>query len=55
MYQLAIWTFILAFGHFISEWSYFGTTKWGEGLAGPIFVSTGSLLWMIWQWRWYVN
>ena len=55
IYQLVLWTYALAFGHFASEWLIFGTTRWGAGLAGPVFVSTGSLAWMFWQWEWYVR
>ena len=54
MYQLALWTYTLALGHFACEWFYFGTAKWGAGLAGPVLVSTGSLAWMFWQWESYV-
>ncbi|KAI9678317.1 MAG: ergosterol biosynthesis protein [Caeruleum heppii] len=55
IYQLALWTYAVAFSHFVSEWQVFGTTRWGKGLAGPIFVSTGSLVWMLMQWGYYVD
>ena len=55
VYQLALWTFGLAFGHFASEWLVFGTARWGRGLAGPVFVATGSLTWMLTQWTSYVR
>jgi len=55
VYQLALWTYVVAFGHFVSEWLYFGTARWGKGLAGPVAVSTGSLVWMYLQWGWYVS
>jgi hypothetical protein len=54
-YQLAIWTYVVAFAHFASEWFVFGTTRWGKPLAGPVFVSTGSLVWMVSQWGYYVK
>ena len=53
-YQLAIWTYAVAFAHFMSEWFYFGTTRWGAPLAGPAVVSTSGLVWMFMQWRYYV-
>lgn len=53
VYEMALWTFVLALGHFGSEWLVFGTTKWGSGLAGPIFVSTGTLTWMVTAWSFY--
>lgn len=55
IYQLAVWTYGIAFGHFVTEWLVFGTAKWGAGLAGPVFVSTGTLAWMVTQWGWYVR
>lgn len=55
VYQLALWTFAVAFGHFGMEWLLFGTARWGAGLAGPVFVATGSLAWMLLQWEGYVG
>lgn len=55
IYQLAFCTYTIAFFHFMSEWQVFGTARWGKGLAGPVFVSTGSLLWMYLQWGYYVK
>ncbi|KAK5111697.1 hypothetical protein LTR62_004803 [Meristemomyces frigidus] len=55
VYQLALWTYALAFAHFTSEWLVFGTARWGRGLAGPIFVATGTLAWMLSQWAYYVG
>jgi len=55
IYQLAFWTYAIAWGHFMSEWVYFKTARWGAGLAGPVFVATGSLVWMVAQWGYYVQ
>ncbi|KAF2714232.1 transmembrane domain-containing protein [Pleomassaria siparia CBS 279.74] len=55
MYELAICTYGVAWLHFMSEWWVFGTTKWGTPLAGPVFVSTGSLVWMWLQKDFYVG
>ena len=55
VYELAVWTYAVAFAHFVSEWWVFGTAGWGKGLAGPVFVSTGSLVWMGVQWGYYVK
>ncbi|KAF2796688.1 ergosterol biosynthesis protein-like protein [Melanomma pulvis-pyrius CBS 109.77] len=55
IYKLALWTYGVAWLHFMSEWWVYGTTKWGMPLAGPVFVSTGSLLWMGLQWGFYVK
>ncbi|CAD0094648.1 unnamed protein product [Aureobasidium vineae] len=55
MYELAFWTYIVAFTHFMSEWLVFGSTRWGKGLAGPAIVATTSLIWMYTQWDYYVK
>lgn len=55
VYELALWTFGLAFAHFGSEWLVFGTARWGRGLAGPVFVSTVTGSWMWAQWGNYVQ
>lgn len=54
-YQLAFCTYAVAFGHFFSEWQIYHTTSWGSGLAGPVFVSTGTMLWMILQRSYYIG
>ncbi|KAF2125065.1 ergosterol biosynthesis protein-like protein [Dothidotthia symphoricarpi CBS 119687] len=54
-YQLGMWTFGVAFAHFVSEWLVFGTTRLGKPLAGPLVVSTTSLAWMALQWGNYVK
>ncbi|EMC93499.1 hypothetical protein BAUCODRAFT_75681 [Baudoinia panamericana UAMH 10762] len=55
VYQLALWTYGLAFAHFTSEWLIFGTARWGRGLAGPLFVATLTPLWMLAQYSDYVR
>jgi Erg28 like protein len=55
MYQLAFAMFLGANFHFLSEWLYFKTAKWGTGLSGPIIISTVSLVWMLAQWDYYTK
>ncbi|KAK3672024.1 ergosterol biosynthesis protein [Recurvomyces mirabilis] len=55
IYQLGLWTYAIAFAHFTSEWLVFGTARWGRGLAGPIFIATGTLTWMLTQCNYYVR
>jgi Erg28 like protein len=55
IYQIAFCSYAVAFAHFLSEWLIFKTTTWGAGLVGPIFVSSGTLVWMYMQWDFYVN
>ena len=54
VYQLALWTYGIAWSHFMSEWLVFRTAAWGKGFAGPAVVSTVTLLWMLGAWDSYV-
>ena len=47
VYQIALWSYVVAEGHFMSEWLWFGTAAWGRGLAGPVIVANVSLVWMV--------
>lgn len=55
IYELCLWTFFVAGGHFISEWLIFGTCKLGKGFAGPLVVSSVSIVWMLSQKDFYVS
>ncbi|KAL8938392.1 MAG: hypothetical protein Q9211_003222 [Gyalolechia sp. 1 TL-2023] len=55
MYQLAVWTYVVALGHFYSEWLVFRTARFGGGLVGPLVISMTSLVWMVLQWSSYVR
>ncbi|KAF2164042.1 hypothetical protein M409DRAFT_37137 [Zasmidium cellare ATCC 36951] len=55
VYQLCLWTYGLAFAHFVSEWLVFGSAKWGRGLVSPLIVSTVTGVWMLSQWDSYVR
>ena len=55
MYKVAFATYLVAFGHFTSEWLLFKTARWNSSLASPLAVSTGTLIWMLLQWRWYLQ
>ncbi|MCJ1245007.1 ergosterol biosynthesis protein [Trapelia coarctata] len=55
IYQLTLCTYVIAWGHFMSEWLYFGTAAMGAGLASPLVVANGSLIWMLMQWGFYVQ
>lgn len=39
-YDMAMLTYLIAFGHFSSEWLIFRSAKFGAGLLGPIIVSS---------------
>ncbi|EUC48667.1 hypothetical protein COCMIDRAFT_86938 [Bipolaris oryzae ATCC 44560] len=55
MYQLAMWSYAVAWGHFMSEWLVFKTARWGKPLVGPVVVANSSLIWMFMQWGYYVK
>lgn len=55
MYNLCIWTFVVAGGHFVSEWLWFSNCKLDKGLAGPLVVASSSLVWMLTQREFYVG
>jgi len=55
MYKVALATYLTAFGHFTSEWLVFGTARFNSSLASPLCISTGTMVWMLCQWGWYVQ
>ncbi|KAF2662431.1 ergosterol 28 [Lophiostoma macrostomum CBS 122681] len=54
-FEIAFWTYVVAGWHFGSEWLVFRTAKMGEGLVGPIVISTVTMVWMWLQWGFYVG
>jgi Erg28 like protein len=50
IYQLACWSYAIAFAHFSSEWLIFKTTSLSPGLISILVVSTGTLSWML-MWK----
>ncbi|CAG8457805.1 5830_t:CDS:2 [Ambispora gerdemannii] len=55
IYQITLWTYIIAITHFLSEYFVFGTLNIGPGLAAPVCVATISLIWMTAQYDYYTN
>jgi hypothetical protein len=55
IYNLALYTYILALLHFGSEWLVFGTMKAGRGIAPVLTIPTISIVWMLIQRNSYVN
>ncbi|KAA8902234.1 Erg28 like protein-domain-containing protein [Sphaerosporella brunnea] len=55
VYDLCLWSYVLAAAHFVSEWLLFGTARLGAGLAGPLVVSSASIVWMLTQRGAYVE
>ncbi|EPQ54249.1 Erg28-like protein [Gloeophyllum trabeum ATCC 11539] len=55
VYDMALFTYLLAFGHFSSELLIFRTAKLNAGVISPVIVSTTSLIWMFRQYDFYVK
>jgi len=55
IYQLALWTYGVAWFHFMSEWLYFRTANMGKGLFFPVLVANSSLVWMWLQRGYYIQ
>lgn len=55
VYEIALWSFGVAWLHFVTEWTVFGSTSWALPLAFPVGVSTTSLIWMWMQYDHYVK
>jgi len=55
IYQMAMWTFGIAFAHFGSEWLVFGTVRMNRAAVFPISIATGTGAWMLMQWGSYVG
>ncbi|OJD18810.1 hypothetical protein AJ78_01217 [Emergomyces pasteurianus Ep9510] len=55
MYDLAMWTFGTAFVHFMSEWLVFESAKAKGRFVSPLFVASGTLVWMATQRTFYLG
>jgi hypothetical protein len=54
-YQVAFWTYLVAFGHFMSEMAVYKTARWRGPWLAPAIVATTSLIWMTSQYSYYVK
>ncbi|KAF8199570.1 hypothetical protein BJ912DRAFT_898562 [Pholiota molesta] len=55
IYDMAFMSYLIAFGHFFSEFCFYRTATINAGLISPIIVSTTSLIWMFTQYEFYVR
>ncbi|KAJ7052625.1 hypothetical protein C8F01DRAFT_1170638 [Mycena amicta] len=55
VYDMALFTYLIAFGHFASELLIFRTATPSVPVLSPVIVSTVSLVWMFMQYDFYVN
>ncbi|KAF8541636.1 Erg28 like protein-domain-containing protein [Trichophaea hybrida] len=55
LYDVCMWSYVLAGAHFVTEWLVFGTASLEAGLMGPLVVSSTSLVWMVTQRGFYTG
>ncbi|KAG0705666.1 Erg28 like protein-domain-containing protein [Suillus ampliporus] len=55
IYDMALLSYLIAFGHFTSEICFFRTAKIIGPVLSPVIVSTASLIWMLRQYDFYVK
>ncbi|KAL9624456.1 MAG: hypothetical protein Q9160_001419 [Pyrenula sp. 1 TL-2023] len=54
-YELALWTYIIAFAHFFSEWAIFKNARLWSPWALPASIASGTAVWMLLVWDDYVK
>ncbi|TRM65035.1 Erg28 like protein-domain-containing protein [Schizophyllum amplum] len=55
VYDMTLFTYLLAFAHFSLELLVFRSAKPNPGVMSPVVVSTSSLIWMLTQYDFYVR
>ncbi|KAI1815838.1 transmembrane domain-containing protein [Poronia punctata] len=55
VYNIALWTYIVALFHFGSEWAVYRTAYIGPPILFPFFFATVGILWMTSQYNFYVQ
>ncbi|KAI9495797.1 hypothetical protein BDB00DRAFT_811738 [Zychaea mexicana] len=55
MYELGIWTYVIALTHYCAELFVFKGCKLNGPFLSPFCVATTSLIWMISQYDYYVK
>ncbi|KAG5362385.1 Ergosterol biosynthetic protein 28 [Yarrowia sp. C11] len=55
VYDLTLASYLVAFGHFMSEFLIFKTVKLSGPSIAPMIVSTSSIIWMVLQRDWYLS
>ncbi|KAM0321809.1 hypothetical protein ACHAQA_009906 [Verticillium albo-atrum] len=55
MYDLVLWTYVVASAHFLSELFIFKSIKFGVPAASPLTVATIAMIWMPMQRGYYVQ
>jgi len=55
VYNIALWTYIVALFHFGTEWAVYRTAYIGPPILFPFFFASVGILWMTSQYNFYVQ
>lgn len=55
VYQMAVWTYVVALLHFLSEFLVYKTARFGTPIAMPFFFASVGIAWMVSQYGFYVE
>ncbi|KAI3316684.1 transmembrane domain-containing protein [Xylariaceae sp. AK1471] len=55
VYNIAVWTYVVALFHFGSEWAVYRTAYIGPPILFPFFFATVGIIWMTSQYNFYVE
>ncbi|KAK7756681.1 hypothetical protein SLS62_001122 [Diatrype stigma] len=55
VYQMAVWTYVVALLHFLSEFLVYKTARFGTPIAMPFFFASVGIFWMVSQYGFYVE
>ncbi|KAJ8119695.1 hypothetical protein ONZ43_g3409 [Nemania bipapillata] len=55
VYNMAIWTYVIALFHFASEWAVYRTAYLSLPILFPFFLATVGIYWMTSQYSFYVQ
>ncbi|KAI1358436.1 hypothetical protein F5Y08DRAFT_345702 [Xylaria arbuscula] len=55
VYDMAIWTYVIALFHFVSEWAVYRSAYLGPPILFPFFFATIGITWMVSQYGFYVK
>ncbi|KAG7717709.1 hypothetical protein KL933_002919 [Ogataea haglerorum] len=55
IYDMCLYSYVLAGLHFGLEWLVYKTARFGKGLLGPLVVASTSIVWMVSQRNEYCN
>ncbi|KAI0975038.1 hypothetical protein F4678DRAFT_360049 [Xylaria arbuscula] len=55
IYNIAVWTYVVALFHFGSEWAVYRTAYLGPPILFPFFFATVGITWMLSQYNFYVQ